>query len=178
MNSKAWIDTYTGKHFYFQEPTANMICIEDIAHALSMLCRFGGHVKKFYSVAQHSVFVSEICPPELALEGLMHDATEAYFGDVVTPLKDLIPEYQLMENNLHKVINKKYKIRLNQKTWKKIKTFDKIALVTEKRDLKPNSSRWTLEDFDYKPHERVIVAVSPEEAENMFLKRFEELKRG
>ena len=82
----SWIVTNSGIKFMLNRPTANMVCIEDIAYSLSMLCRFNGHCKQFYSVAQHSVYVSLHLPEKLALWGLLHDAHEAYVGDMANPL--------------------------------------------------------------------------------------------
>jgi len=82
-----YIQTFSSRAFYPLDPRASEVCIEDIAHALSALCRFTGHCKHFYSVAQHSVLVSHLCDPADALWGLLHDATEAYVADVARPLK-------------------------------------------------------------------------------------------
>lgn len=89
-----YIETFTGKLYYFEhlrlrhEP--DVICIEDIAHALSHICRFTGHVAQFYSVASHSLLVASLVPDEYKLQALLHDATEAYVGDVSSPLKALL----------------------------------------------------------------------------------------
>src|SRR4051812_30250690 len=80
-----WMQTFTGRQFWPVDPRADEIAIEDIARALAMTCRFGGHVRFHYSVAQHSFLVSLVCSPEHALWGLLHDASEAYLGDVVWP---------------------------------------------------------------------------------------------
>ena len=93
----SYINTQSGRHFNYQRQRSEDICIEDIATALSHECRFAGHTDHFYSVAQHSVLVSEMLPPELALEGLLHDAMEAYFKDIPTPLKSLMPGYKKLD---------------------------------------------------------------------------------
>ena len=86
-----WVQTVTGKAFYPLKPDPSLISIEDIAWALSMQCRFAGHVLHFYSVAEHCVYISNSVPMEDALWGLLHDATEAYLTDVPRPLKPLMP---------------------------------------------------------------------------------------
>lgn len=87
---KPWIQTFTGKQFWPLTPKAEDVCIEDIAHALAFKCRFGGHCKTFYSVAEHSCRVAEILRPEHQLIGLLHDAAEAYLPDVAAPIKSAI----------------------------------------------------------------------------------------
>jgi hypothetical protein len=87
-----YIVTYTGRRFHFLDPKIDEISIEDIAHALSNVCRFTGHTKRFYSVAEHSCLVSALC--DNRLEGLLHDASEAYMSDLSSPLKMLVPDYK------------------------------------------------------------------------------------
>lgn len=82
-----WMQTYTGRKFTPLNPSPADIDIVDIAHALSMTCRFGGHCKQFYSVAQHSVLMAEKAAPQDKLRALLHDAAEAYIGDLIRPIK-------------------------------------------------------------------------------------------
>lgn len=106
------ITTYTGQRFDFNAPSFTENSIYDIAHALSHLCRFTGHCREFYSVAQHSVLVAEyveqnfekayhgINNREAILAALMHDAAEAYIGDVARPLKVMLPWYKVIEERV------------------------------------------------------------------------------
>ena len=94
---QGWMYTHSGKQYWPLDPRAEDICIEDIAHALSNQCRYAGHTNYFYSVAEHCVLVSLMVPPELAFEGLLHDATEAYLSDVVRPFKRGLLDYKHWE---------------------------------------------------------------------------------
>jgi len=98
--------TRSGRRVSILEPKTEEIDIDDIAWGLSSICRYSGHTSQFYSVAQHSVFVSLMVPQEgdLPLWGLLHDAAEAYIGDVVAPLKILLPRYRNIEDNLERTI--------------------------------------------------------------------------
>lgn len=100
MNRGDWMQTYTGQAFYPMVPHYEEVFLTDIGHALSMLCRYGGHVARFYSVAEHCVRMSQAVSPENALWALLHDATEAYMGDMIRPLKRSMPAYVKAENRL------------------------------------------------------------------------------
>jgi hypothetical protein len=170
MSHEPTILTHTGLTFNLLHPTAEMICIEDIAYALAHICRFGGHTNHFYSVAQHSVLVSHIVPKHLALEGLLHDAAEAYVGDMVKPLKNLLPAYSDIEINIERVIFEKFGFSIPLDPL--VKVSDIILLNSERRDVMPSTQgMWDkLNGVDSLPD--TIVAWSSSSAKDAFLDRF------
>ncbi len=131
-----YITTYNNKKFYFDYPHVDMIDLNDIAHSLSMMCRYNGHVYKHYSIAQHCVLASRLVPKRLALAALMHDAAEAYMGDMVSPLKKRIPKFKEIESRIEKIIEQKFNFYVSEEDKKLIKKVDDILYVTEIRDLK------------------------------------------
>jgi uncharacterized protein len=137
--SDTWIQTFTGRKFDLLEVSPEQIQIKDIAHALSLICRFAGHTRKFYSVADHSIFVSKIVPKNLKLAALLHDAAEAYLGDISRPLKQLLkkssPCYSMMEDNLNRCIEERFALKRHSLTSSIIIYADNVSLSTEKRDL-------------------------------------------
>lgn len=142
--SRDYIETWSGLDLYLPDPDLESICIEDIAHALSKICRFAGHVDRFYSVAEHSINVSLIVPRELRLQALLHDATEAYICDIPTPFKRMIPEYKVLEDNLWEAISRKYGVDFE--LHKEVKWADRTLLLTERDALKANTKRnWSPE---------------------------------
>lgn len=168
------IETASGAEFDFSAPSPSKIHIEDIAHALSHLCRFTGHTRQYYSVAQHSYIVSTLVPREHAMQGLLHDATEAYVGDVSSPLKTLLPDYREIEGRVWMAICIRFGI--DDHMHESVKAADRTALVTEKRDLMPAGfDLW--QDFkDVAPRERPITPLPPQLARNLFLNRYHELR--
>lgn len=166
------IRLFSGKFFDYKDMRAEDISITDIAHALSQQCRFNGHVDSFYSVAQHSVLVSHHVKPENAFVGLMHDATEAYIGDMAKPLKNIMPEFEDFENEVWKVIAKKYK--LPYELPKDVHDIDKSACLTEAMNLMGVGEKdwgWGIPPLDCGP----IHTWQPELAQMMFLNRYHEL---
>lgn len=124
------ITSYMGVGIDLNNPTRDMINAKDIARGLGNTCRFGGQLQEFYSVAQHSVLVMMLAPKEYALEALLHDASEAYLGDVVKPLKVMLGKsYTDIEDKFTEIINLKY--NLNAKDMAQIKKYDKQALELE-----------------------------------------------
>lgn len=172
---KDWFVTYpTGTHFYPLDPKVEDIYIEDIAHALSNICRYNGHIPKFYSVAQHSILVANAVAevnPKLLLWGLLHDAAEAYLGDMIRPLKhteDMTP-FREAEDRLMKAICKRF--RLSESQPEIVKTMDDRILLAEKRDLLP-ACEWKGYS-NIEPHPQYIwVSMSPKTAEQYFLDEF------
>lgn len=108
--------THSGIQFDLTLIQSEHICLADIAHHLTRICRYGGatEIGEHYSVAQHSVLLCEYALkygwPELARTLILHDATEAYLGDIVKGLKNLLPDYKLLENKIDTIIKNKYKI--------------------------------------------------------------------
>lgn len=139
-----WIVTYTGREVDLVEPRPDQICLDDIAHSLSHTCRFAGHTKRFYSVAEHSLHVARLCP---TLPALLHDAAEAYIGDVTRPLKHLLGErIAHIERRMQIAIACRFGFAAHELWSDEVKAADDILLWTEKRDvLSPKASRvdWT-----------------------------------
>lgn len=168
-----WIITYTGKRFYPLDPIVSDIDINDIAHALSNQARFAGHSTQFYSVAQHSVLVSVVCPEEYALWGLLHDATEAYLVDVPSPLKKCkeFSFYREVEKKLMNVICDSFNLPHDEPP--SVKDVDKRMLATEARDLTMSEGRgWFIESEPFEFH---IKPWTPEYARVKFMSRFHDL---
>lgn len=100
--------TYSGHYLNVFDPNPDHICIEDIAHALSHIPRFAGHLEKVICVAEHSVFVAEAVSDSVRLQALLHDASEAYLMDIPKPIKRHLPDYQALENKLMEAIASKF----------------------------------------------------------------------
>lgn len=167
---KPSILTASGRYFDFTGLDPSVIDINDIAHALSHTCRFNGHTKTFYSVAEHSVLVSYEVPPEHAFEGLMHDAAEAYTGDIPLPLKKILPDYQAIEERVEAAV--KAKFDLAPETPACVKEADMVLLATEKRDLMPPTDvDWPCLD-GVEPLGTVISPLTPMAARHYFINRF------
>ena len=184
---KAEIVTYTGKLFDIFNPEPELVCIEDIAHSLANQCRYTGHTKGLYSVAQHSVLMATSA--ELGgdpLVRLLHDSAETYFGDISSPLKRKIwvPDGKTfqpicnVESKLLKVIGEVLGVDL--RLGPDIKVGDGRLFVTEVRDLMGGFEVWKhwryWDDYKkYKPLKHKIVLWSPKMAEVMFLRTYRAL---
>jgi 5'-deoxynucleotidase YfbR-like HD superfamily hydrolase len=154
------IRTFKGHYFDVFDPNPEQIEIEDIAHSLSLLCRFAGHIRSFHSVAEHSIWVSRNVSAESSLSALLHDASEAYLIDLPSPIKKEMPEYLNIENNLMIAISKKlgFQFPFNEE----VKKADKMALEYEweNKVLKDNH-----------------VSFNSDEAKKFFLEEYYKIKR-
>ncbi len=169
-----WILTFSGKKFYPMAPRAEDLDIKDIAHALSNNCRYTGHVKRFYSVAEHSVRCSLMVNNQYQMAALLHDASEAYLCDLARPVKRHrdMQGYRDAEHVLESCIMSKFNVDIYDP---QVKQVDDWMLNTERRDLLPESDFWPIDHI--KCFESISFATTwmPEEAESRFLERYERL---
>lgn len=174
-----WMETHAGKQL-FLPVTEDMIDIEDIAHALSFQCRYAGHTLRFYSVSEHCCLISDYVfrnspnlePNErrkLALQGLMHDASEAYLVDIPKPIKPFLTNYRELEQQIEVVVADKYGFEYPYHSV--VKEADCRILLDERAAL----FNWSGHDWELpvdKPLGVHIEALAPYEAKAEFLKRF------
>ena len=174
-----YLQTVSGRWVNPLDPDPEQFDIEDIARALGNLCRFGGHCRAFYSVAQHSVIVSELVQQragdvEDVFAALMHDASEAYLGDMPHPLKHRSPlgaAFKEAENRLEAALRAHFAIKADVP---EIKRADRALLATERRAF--SAERWTWPELDgVEPLALELTAWPPETAAKAFLARYAEL---
>ncbi len=172
-----WIQVKSGGQFYPLAPRMEDIHIEDIAHALANQCRFAGHTKRFYSVAEHCWLVSCVVPEEHALQGLLHDASEAFLVDVPSPVKHSpqMRGYREAESRLQRLIYTRFGVDPNEH--KEVKLADMRVLVTEARDLmSPQHPEWAKYKAGWgEPLPWVIDPMTPGQARELYLSRYYDL---
>lgn len=168
-----WMQTFTGARFYPLDPRVDEVDLRDIAHSLSLLCRYGGHVDRFYSVAEHCVLMSQAVSPEHAMSALLHDATEAYVVDVPRPLKAQLPDYRAIEADVWLAIAVRFGVPVRLPV--EVHEADNRILLNERNTLMPRAERWYVDD-EYAPLNVDIQGWSPEVAERRYLDRFAELR--
>lgn len=167
-----WMETFSGRHFWPLDPRPAEIDPADIAHALSLLCRYGGHVDRFYSVAEHCVLMSLAVPPEHALAALLHDATEAYVVDVPRPLKRHLDGYREIEAGVWNAICLRFRLAGDLPT--SVRLADDRILLTERNALMPRAGVWS-QDAVCDPLPVVVSGWGPAQAEARYLARLAEL---
>lgn len=171
----SYITTFTGLKFYPLDPhDQDRYRIEDIAHALAHVCRWAGHTREFYSVAQHSVLMSQLTE-DLVLKrwGLMHDSCEAYVGDMVRPLKKFYSPWRRIERRILEQVALKWGL-----PWPMpeiLKTWDSQLLFTEARDLMPPGTTCKAAVQDVELLKITIKPLPPAIAKEVFLETFKDL---
>ncbi len=177
QQTESCITTASGRFFDLLKPEEYEYDIEEIATSLSNLCRYTGHVNKFYSVAEHSVLVSRLLPDKLALAGLLHDASEAFVGDVSSPLKKLLPEYKRIEENIQTAIARYYELEYPYPP--EVHEADKRMYWQERQEVANNGVRDQLWHQDLRATRRVsATGLAPHMARRMFLARYKEIMKG
>lgn len=163
-----WMQTCTGRAFYPMDPRPQEIHIEDIAGALSKLCRFGGHTLRFYSVAEHCVVMAEASPDLFKLEALMHDASEAYLSDVIRPIKSFLTNYTDIERNLERCIAERFALPFPMSPG--VKQLDNRILADEREQVMATPPQdWRLVE---PPLGVTLHCWTPEKAQFEFLAAF------
>lgn len=168
-----WLRTFSGKRYFPADPHPDDVCLEDVAHALSLLCRYGGHCSRFYSVAEHSVLVSYMVPERHALSALLHDATEAYCVDLPRPLKMELPAYQEIERVNWLAIAEHFDLPLSLHP--SIKQADIDCCVSEMAVLMPGSGNDYCIPGAVHRDGIVLKCYGHIAAELLFLERFREV---
>lgn len=171
MDRGDWIQTYVGSQFWPIDPRASEIDPKDIAHALSMLCRFGGHCLRFYSVAEHSVLLARAVSKENRLWALLHDATEAYLVDVPRPIKPFLIGYREAEDKIALAICERFSLPIEMPL--EVKIADRRILTDEqKQNMAIAPHPWSTDD---EPLGVTLQFWSPERAKAEFLKELGEV---
>ena len=171
-----WMQTYTGRRFFPVDPRAEDVDIRDIAHALAMICRYGGHSKFHYSVAQHSVLMAEKADAVNALRALMHDSPEAYTGDIIRPLKKdpRMAPFGEVERAVELAICNRFGLPFHIMN-AEIKRLDNAILHDERAQVLTHTDHdW---DVDGEPLGVEIVPWAPEVAREKFLRAYETYSR-
>ena len=169
-----WIQLSSGRPFFVLDPKPEDFDIATIAHALARLCRFNGHVRaEWYSVAEHSVYVSLECDEAEAFEGLMHDAAEAFISDITRPVKPLLGGYKAIEERIERAIAERFCLRY---PWPaSVRRADNAVLRAEQRDLMPPTPLPDVGREIETPMARAVVGYPPAIATQYFLRRFAQL---
>jgi len=172
-----WIGLLSGGQFNYNKPEESDVTLDDLASALSNICRFSGHLPTFYSVAQHLVNTSRIVPVEFAFTALMHDTSEAFTNDIPTPLKWALPIFKDLEVKIESAMSKKFDFQYPYPV--EVKQADTEMLILEKTYVKKDDSYWPHYDGIEVGHLKDLVDLKgwkPGRAKKEFLRRYRELK--
>lgn len=177
MNSPSWGDpkalptirTFGGHYFNFADPGASPIGILDIAVGLGNTCRFGGQCGRFYSVAEHCVLASQVAPDPFKFDALMHDAAEAFVGDMPKPLKEMLPDYRRIENRVAKATAERFNFA--HPVPPEVKKVDRQMLAAEQRQVMGCTDDWH-HTHGAQPADVTIRFLPPVAAAQLFLERF------
>ncbi len=169
-----YIHTFSGIAFNLLDPQPEMFLIDDIAHSLSLINRFNGAALFPYSVAQHSLYVAKLLPQELKLQGLLHDAAEAYIGDMVSPLKIVMTQYKIIEARIQVVLADLFGLAYPEPH--EVKQKDLAMLSAEREQvLLPSYGPW-YRNFP-RPAPIVIEVMPWHQVQKMFLTEFHRLQK-
>lgn len=174
-----WMETHTGLKFWPARPRIEDINALDIAHALALKCRYGGHSKVFYSVAEHCYFLASYArilklPVEVQFHLLMHDASEAYLPDVPRPIKHFFPDLLLMEKRLDTLVRERF--GLGHDLPLQLKEFDSRIIKDERCQVMFKSdNEWQTDAF--RPLGVTLAFFTPAEAETRFLHAYQVIGR-
>lgn len=178
----AFMSTFTGGKFYPLDPHPEDIHIEDIAHALSQNNRFNGHLRWPYSVAQHSVNVMKLVKRtmtddhDILLFALLHDAAEAYIGDIIRPVKLYLPQFKEIENRIMEGVAERFGFEMTEGAESIVKTADNLMCAAEKRDLHPTRIEWLGMSCPSKEDIPTITPWTHSYAKSRFMMAFNELQ--
>lgn len=164
----------SGKRFDLLDPDRSDFDIEDIAHGLAHVCRYAGQCRTFYSVAEHSILVSDTVEA-YSFEALMHDAAEAFIGDITRPLKQLLPDYRAIEARVETAIIRRFGLRSEAKPV--VKTADLRVLAAEQNQIMAVGCADWAEDAGIVPASIHVRGLLPDQAKAEFLLRYDELRR-
>lgn len=177
MRAGDWMQTFSGRRFWPLDPRPDEIFIEDIAHALSMQCRYAGHCIRFYSVAEHCVHLARaftaMGAPDLARWALLHDASEAYLIDVPRPVKPHLAGYKPAEAKVMAAVAARFGLPPDMPA--EVHAYDDRIIADERKNLTRCVAEW---DHRAEPIGIALANWPPETAEAFFLSKFDSLFPG
>lgn len=172
----AAIETYNGEFFNLDPDDLSGVTIDNLAHALSGVNRFNSHTKQMYSVAEHSVHVASMLPPELQLVGLLHDGSEAFIQDIPSPFKQFMPDYSAIESVIQNKVWKAFGLSPEwvDSVYSQVKAIDTMMCQVEAVQLLPSKGEGWASTHGHPG----IFCLAPETAEGLFLYAFVRISKG